>query len=502
MIDIVVPTIGRRSLARLLRSIGHAAGPRPRRIILVDDRRIQNVPLETGALDADMCERLTVLACGGRGPAAARNIGWRASRARWVAFLDDDVLTGERWLEELAADLADLPLDVAASTGRVHVPLPCDRRPTDWERNVAQLEHARWITADCAYRRSELLATGGFDERFPRAFREDADIALRIVARGKRIIAGTRRVTHPVRSARWTVSVALQAGNADDVLMDALHGPAWRVPAQAPRGALTSHRVSVGAALFAAGAFALGKPKLASVALATWAVLTGAFAWRRIAPGPRTPAEIAAMVVTSCAIPFAAVAHRVIGRMRLRAMRACHVPAPLPTAAAVFFDRDGTLIEDVPFNADPARVTAMPDARAALERLRDAGIPTAVVTNQSGVSSGALHLDDVRAVNERVEMLLGPLGPIFVCAHGSADGCACRKPAPGLIEGAARALHVAVSDCVVIGDIGSDIDAARSAGARSILVATAVTRAEEVSTAPLVRRTLNDAVSAVLDGTA
>ncbi|MBD5633461.1 MAG: glycosyltransferase, partial [Candidatus Eremiobacteraeota bacterium] len=216
MIDIVVPTIGRPSLALLLASLGRARGPRPERIFVVDDRRDSCTPLALGAHDADLERRIVVLSGRGGGPASARNVGWRASRALWVAFLDDDVLVNDDWLARLVEDLAHAPLDVAGSTGRVRVPLPPDRKPTDWERNVAGLETARWITADCAYRRSELLAVGGFDERFPRAYREDSDIALRIVARGRRIVAGERGVTHPVRPAPWYISVSLQAGNADD----------------------------------------------------------------------------------------------------------------------------------------------------------------------------------------------------------------------------------------------------------------------------------------------
>jgi len=168
----------------------------------------------------------------------------------------------------------------------------------------------------------------------------------------------------------------------------------------------------------------------------------------------------------------------------------------------VLFDRDGTLIVDVPNNADPARVIPMPAARGALARLRDAGVATAVVTNQSGVALGRLRPDDVRAINERTESLLGPLGPILMCVHAPEAGCSCRKPAPGLIIAAAHALGVSPRDCVVIGDIGADVEAARAAGARAILVATPVTRPEEIAAAPLVASDLDAAVTAVLGGAA
>ncbi len=164
----------------------------------------------------------------------------------------------------------------------------------------------------------------------------------------------------------------------------------------------------------------------------------------------------------------------------------------------MLFDRDGTLIVDVPNNRDPGRVVPMPGAERALARLRGAGIPTAMVTNQSAVASGALSLDDVRAINLRVDALLGPIGPVFVCPHAPADACACRKPQPAMVIDAARALGVAPGDCVLIGDIGADVDAAQRAGARAILVPTPVTLRAEIDAAPYVARSLDEAVDAVL----
>ena len=165
---------------------------------------------------------------------------------------------------------------------------------------------------------------------------------------------------------------------------------------------------------------------------------------------------------------------------------------------AVLFDRDGTLVSDVAYNGDPERVVLMPGAREAVERLRAAGVPTAVVSNQSGVGRGVISMGQVEAVNRRVEALLGPLGPWVVCPHDPADGCDCRKPAPGMVLRAARALGVAPERCAVIGDIGPDMEAARAAGARGVLVPTPATRPEEVRAAPEVADDLVGAVELVL----
>ncbi len=496
--DVVVPTVGRASLRALLESLAASCGPRPDRVLVVDDRPRRDAPLELGALDDDFRARVRVLPGRAAGPASARNIGWRASRAPWVAFLDDDVIAGDTWLSDLARDLAGAADDVAGSQGTLVVPLPADRRPTDWERNVAALAGARWITADCAYRRADLLAAGGFDERFRRAYREDADLALRISARGKRLVRGARRSAHPVPPAPWHAGVRLQAGNADDVLMRALHGARWRERAGAPRGAFPSHAATVAAAALALAFAAARRPAPAAACGALAAALVARFAWRRIAPGPRTPAEIAAMTVTSVAIPFAAVYHRLRGAARVRVLLRDAARAPRAAPAAVLFDRDGTLVVDVPYNGDPTRVQPIAGARDALDRLRALGVPTAVVSNQSGIARGLITRADVDAVNARVEHLLGPLGPVFVCEHGPAEGCACRKPAAGLIVAAADALGVPPSDCVVVGDVGSDVEAAHAAGARAILVPTPRTRVEEVAAAPLVARDIAHAVELAL----
>jgi histidinol-phosphate phosphatase family protein len=467
------------------------------------------------------------------GPAAARNLGWRQATAEWVAFLDDDVVPGPDWLSALAGDLEGLSPEVAASQGQVRVPVPAGRRPTDWERNVRGLETARWATADMAYRRSVLEEVGGFDERFPRAYREDADLGLRVVRAGYRIVAGRRVVTHPVRAAGWAVSLRLQAGNADDALMRALHGPGWRAPAGVPRGRRGRHLVVTGLGAVALGGLAAtawrgvpaalvpgrggGRARRAGlVAWAAgfgWALGAAELALARIRPGPRTPGEVAKMTVTSVLMPPVVTWHWLAGWARLprllrdttraprptgRAVAAPVTPQPSSRPKAVLFDRDGTLVADVPYNGDPGRVVVMPGAREAVERVRAAGVATAVVSNQSGVARGRIRVEQVEAVNRRVEELLGPLGPWLVCLHGPWEGCGCRKPAPGLIEAAAGALGVEVADCVVIGDIGADVEAARAAGARGVLVPTPVTRPEEVAAALEVAADLLEAVELVL----
>ncbi len=147
-VDVVIPTVGRPSLPDLVWVIARAL-PAGSRLFVVDDRPTPTPPLERPVGD----DRVRVLRSGGRGPAAARNVGWRASTAPWIAFVDDDVEPPLGWVRALVDDVVAAARGVGAVQGRVEVPLPADRRPTDWERNVAGLDGATWVTADMAVRR-------------------------------------------------------------------------------------------------------------------------------------------------------------------------------------------------------------------------------------------------------------------------------------------------------------------------------------------------------------
>jgi HAD superfamily hydrolase (TIGR01662 family) len=524
-VTVVVPTLGRPSLATLLQAL-RAGGPGDLRseVLVVDDRpgRPERLHVPAG---------VTVLRGPARGPAAARNVGWRAARYEWIAFLDDDVVPTLDWWHRLAADLRDADDEVGGVQGRLRVPLPDSRPPTDWERVTAGLAGADWITADMAYRRAALAGVGGFDERFPRAFREDAELAYRVRRAGWALRRGGRVVTHPVRPEGPWVSLRMQQGNADDALLRRLYGPRWRANLGVPAGRRRRHAAvaavaiaAVAAGLAAAQTGRRGWAVTAGVAAAAWMAGTAEFAGSRIAPGPGGRHEVATMLATSAVIPPLAVAQWLRGWWRWRsAGPPVAGPAPERTAAggppdavtrpvrppsergtgptaslfdAVLFDRDGTLIADVPYNGDPGRVVPMPGARVAVDRLRAAGLRLGVVTNQSGLARGRFTADQLAAVNARVDQLLGPFDTWQVCPH--AAGCACRKPAPGLITAAAAALGTTAARCVVVGDIGRDMAAALAAGAAGILVPTPVTLPGEVAAAPATAADLAEAAKLIL----
>ncbi len=150
-------------------------------------------------------------------------------------------------------------------------------------------------------------------------------------------------------------------------------------------------------------------------------------------------------------------------------------------APAVFLDKDGTLIEDVPYNVDPERITLMPGVREGLPRLAAAGYRFVVITNQSGVARGLFTVDDLARMHDHLAAELAPHGVrldgIYFCPHhpdgvvaGLAIRCDCRKPQPGMLLRAARDLGLALADSWFVGDILDDVEAGRRAGCRTVLL--------------------------------
>jgi histidinol-phosphate phosphatase family protein len=213
------------------------------------------------------------------------------------------------------------------------------------------------------------------------------------------------------------------------------------------------------------------------------------------------------MAWTSVVIPPVAVWQRLRGELRVTAATRVGLwpsarVGPNTIARAVLFDRDGTLVHDVPYNGDPDAVAPVDGAASALSALRRAGVRIAVVTNQSGIGRGLITAAEVDAVNRRVDAQLGGVDHWLVCPHAAGQRCRCRKPAPGLVHAAAARLGVRPEHCVVIGDTEADVAAARAAGARGILVANHATRAVEIACAPESAATLQEAVDRVLEARA
>lgn len=150
-------------------------------------------------------------------------------------------------------------------------------------------------------------------------------------------------------------------------------------------------------------------------------------------------------------------------------------------ARAVFLDKDGTLVEDVPYNVDPARIVLTGGAGEGLRRFARLGYRLVVVSNQPGVALGRFPEAALHAVGERLAALLEEegvqLAGFYYCPHhphgcvpGYARTCTCRKPYPGLLERAAARHRIDLRASWMVGDILDDVEAGRRAGTRTILL--------------------------------
>jgi hypothetical protein len=252
-----------------------------------------------------------------RGPAAARNAGWRVAEGAVVAFTDDDCVPTPGWLR---AGLNAFSDGVVAASGRVLVPL--SPQPTDYELNAGGLNRSQFVTASCFYRRDALQQAGGFDERFRQAWREDSDLFLTILERQngdgqERLVhAPDALVVHPVRPAPWGVSLHQQRKSMYNALLYKKHPHLYRqwVGRLTPCG---YYRI-VAAALVALVALAARRRRLALVAGLTWALLTGRFTLQRLQGTSHRPGHVLEMAVTSPLIPFLSVYWRLRGALQYR----------------------------------------------------------------------------------------------------------------------------------------------------------------------------------------
>src|SRR5690349_11608224 len=159
-----------------------------------------------------------------QGPAGARNRGWREASGEVIAFTDDDTIPDRGWLAHGWRAIAQGSDAVA---GAIHMPLRA--APTDYERDASGLSRAEFATANCFVRRSALETVGGFDERFTAAWREDSDLQFSLLDAGFKVgFASDAIVVHPIRPAKWGVSVSQQRKIAFDALLFKKHARRYR----------------------------------------------------------------------------------------------------------------------------------------------------------------------------------------------------------------------------------------------------------------------------------
>jgi glycosyltransferase involved in cell wall biosynthesis len=322
-VSVVIPTYKRPALLqRCLLALLNQNLPAERfEVLVVDDGQTDDTRALVDALAEQMRHEggpaLHYLRpLGTRGPAGARNRGWRAARADLVAFTDDDTVPDPHWLREGLRAFA--PGRVAA-WGHVHVPLP--PVVTDHARVTAGLERARFVTANCFVRRGALVAVGGFDERYTRAWREDTDLyfaLLRAFPHDDAIVsAPAALVLHPVREAPFALSMKQQANMAFDALLFKKYPTLYRRFVGRRHAPPLYYAVAAATATMLAG-WLLGRPPLALGGALVAGALILLFTLQRLRGTSKSPRHVAEMLVTSAAIPFLSLYWRLAGAWRWR----------------------------------------------------------------------------------------------------------------------------------------------------------------------------------------
>lgn len=320
-VSVVVPTYKRPELlARCLHALAEQdIDPACYEIIVVDDAACE----ETCRQVEEMARRLMdshgpclryVPVRGRHGPAVARNTGWRAARGEFIAFTDDDCIPQPCWLRAGTTAFVE---GVTGVSGKVIVPL--SGIPTDYERNAARLAHSEFVTANCFYRRDALEAVGGFDERFTMAWREDSDLFFRLLnEKGKLLFVAGARVVHPVRPARWGISLSQQRKSMFNALLYKKHPLLYQRKIQATPP--WHYYGIVASALLAVSGLLLGAPFVAPGAACSWAMLTGWFCLLRLRHTSHLPRHVVEMIVTSLLIPPLAIYWRIVGALKFRVL--------------------------------------------------------------------------------------------------------------------------------------------------------------------------------------
>ncbi|HZU11994.1 MAG TPA: glycosyltransferase [Chloroflexota bacterium] len=243
-----------------------------------------------------------------RGPAAARNAGWRRASGQVIAFTDNDCVPRPNWLR---AGLAAFRDDVQAVRGRVVVPV--DQPPTDHQRSTQGLEHADFATANCFYRRAALEMLGGFDEAFTHAWREDSDLYFRLLdADGAVASAPDAVVVHPVSPAPFGISLVQQRKSLFNALLYKKHPQHYR------RRIQSLPPLHYYAAVFAAVIALSARGHAGRVAAGVWLGITATFAAYRLRDTAHHLTHVIDMIVTSILIPPVCVYWRLRGAVRFR----------------------------------------------------------------------------------------------------------------------------------------------------------------------------------------
>jgi glycosyltransferase involved in cell wall biosynthesis len=238
------------------------------------------------------------------GPAAARNTGWQTANGRLIVFTDDDCVPEQGCLQAYWKAYVHSDQIHIAFTGKVIVPRP--PQPTDYEKNISQLERAVFVTANCACTKLALQRVGGFDEDFTMAWREDSELHFKLMGAHVPIVHVPEAVViHPARKAGWGVSLFTEKKNLFNALLFRKHPVFFR--RWIGNTSLKHYYIIIILFLVGIGAILLHWPVIATVALYAWLVMEMAFIRKRLKGTSKRFDHVLEMIITSLLIPWIAV---------------------------------------------------------------------------------------------------------------------------------------------------------------------------------------------------
>ena len=248
------------------------------------------------------------------GPAAARNHGWKQAETPLIAFTDDDCIPSPNWLAAFLHVYSGQKY--IAYTGQTKVPLP--ERKTDFALNIAQLEKAEFITANCACTRAALQLVGGFDDRFEMAWREDSDLHFKLITQQIEIIPlADALVIHPVRDVPWGISMKEQKKGLYDALLFKKHPNLYRSKINS---SISQYYLMLLLLCLFLWSLTSGFSYLAVVSSIMLTLLFGQFIVKRLQNRHKSFSQVTDMLITSLIIPFLSIYWRVYGALKYRTL--------------------------------------------------------------------------------------------------------------------------------------------------------------------------------------
>lgn len=250
-----------------------------------------------------------------RGPAAARNFGWQQGSGELIIFTDDDCIPAASWVDAYWSVYKLRNKRLIGFTGKVEVPVP--ERPTDYQKNVAHLSTAEFITANCACSRATLELVGGFDEDFPIAWREDSELQFKLLKENLPVVfVNEALVCHPARAASWGTSIRDQQKSMFNALLFKKHPDLYR--SKIASGPVWNYYTIIAASIVAIIALIAHAQFLGIAALIVWIVGISLFIAKRLKGTDVSFSHRFEMIITSLIIPYLSVYWTLRGALRYK----------------------------------------------------------------------------------------------------------------------------------------------------------------------------------------